>query len=165
MRLRHPDVQWLRVHNLAGPQIIKIGGEANGGICEDVEILVDRQADAEVEDAVVVVDVVVRGAALGRTTRWHATDVGCVATWPVTAPRICSLREVVLPTLPVENLSNPCKEAQEAEAEGIGRSDSAVSASFMTMRVTNTPLMMKGSCMYRWILDRLLPVVRLRWKM
>ena len=112
-----------------------------------------------------VVVVVVREAALGRTIRWRAIDVGYVAIWPVTAPTMCSLREVVLPTLPVENLSNLCRKAQEAEAEGIGRSDSAVSASFMTMRVTSTPSMMKGSCMYRWILGRLLPVVRMRRKM
>ena len=126
--------------------------------------LVDLQVDAEVEDDVVEVVVVVREAALGRTIHWHAIDVGYVAIWPVTAPTMCSPREVVLPTLPVENLSNPCRKAQEAEAEGIGRSDSVVSASFMMMRVTSTPSMTKDSCMYRWILDRLLPMVRMRWK-
>ena len=126
--------------------------------------LVDLQVDAEVVDDVVVVDVVDREAALGRTTHWRATDVGCVAIWPVTAPKICSLREVVLPTLPVENLSNPCNEAQEAEAEGIGRSGSVASASCTMMRVTSTPSMTRDSCMCHWTLDRLLPVERLRWK-
>ena len=164
MLLRLPDVLWLRVHNLAGPQTIKIGGEANGGMFEDVEILVDLQVDAEVEDAVVVVDVVVRGAALGRMTRWRVTAVGCVAIWPVTAPTICSHREVELPTLPVENLSNLCKKAHVAEAEEIGRSGSVASASSMMMRVTNTPSMMTDSCMCRWTLGRLLPMERMRRK-
>ena len=152
------------MHNLAGPQIIRIGGEADGETCEDVVILVDLQADAEVEEDVVVVAVVAKGAVLGRTTHWRATDVGCVAIWPVTAPKICSRREVVLPTLPVENLSNPCKKAQEAEAEGTGRSGSVASASYMMMRVTNTPSMTRDSCMCRWTLDRLLLVERMRWK-
>ena len=164
--LRPPDVLWLRAHNLAGPQTVKIGGEADGEICEDVVILADLQADAEVEDDVVVeLDVVARGAVLGRTTHWRATDVGCVAIWPVTAPKICSHREVVLPTLPVENLSNPCRKAQEVEAEGTGRSGSVASASYMMMRVTNTPSMTRDSCMCRWTLDRLLLVERLRRKL
>ena len=142
----------------------KVGGEANGG-CGDVEMLVDRQADAEVEDAVVVVDVWARGAVLGRMTRWHAIDVGFVAIWPVTVPTMYSHREVELPTLPEEDLFNPCRKAQEAEAEGIGRSDSVASASCMMMRVINTPSMIKDSCMCHWIWDRLLPMERLRWKM
>ena len=129
-----------------------------------METLVDLQADAKVEDAVVVVDVVVRGAVLGRTTRWRVTGVGYVAIWPVTAPTICSHREVELPTLPEENLSNLCKKAHVAEAEGIGRSGSVASASYTRMRVTNTPLMTKDSCMCHWILDRLLPMVRMRRK-
>ena len=135
-----------------------------------METLVDLQADAEeadaeVEDAVVVVDVVARGAVLGRTTRWRVTGVGYVAIWPVTAPTICSRREVELPTLPVENLSNLCKKAHVAEAEGIGRSGSVASASYMMMRVTSTPSMTKDSCMCHWTLDRLLPMERMRWKM
>ena len=129
-----------------------------------MEILVDLQVDAEVEDAVVVVDVVVRGAALGRTTRWHVIAVGYVAIWPVTAPTICSHREVELPTLPVENLSNLCRKAHVAEAEGIGRSDSVASASSMMMRVTSTPSMTRDSCMCHWILGRLLPMERMRRK-
>ena len=164
MPLRHPNAQWLRVHSLAGPQTVKIGGEANGGICEDVGTQVDLQADAEVEDDVVVVDVVARGAVLGRTTRWRVTGVGYVAIWPVTAPTICSHREVELPTLPEENLSNLCRKAHVAEAEGIGRSGSVASASYMMMRVTSTPSMMKDSCMCHWTLDRLLLMVRLRRK-
>ena len=124
----------------------------------------DLQADAEVEDAVVVVDVVAKGAVLGRMTCWRVTGVGYVAIWPVTAPTICSHREVELPTLPEENLSNLCKKAHAAEVEGIGRSGSVASASYMMMRVTNTPSMTRDSCMCHWILDRLLPMVRLRRK-
>ena len=117
---------------------------------------VDLQVDAEVEDDVVEVVVVVREAALGRTIHWHAIDVGYVAIWPVTAPTMCSPREVVLPTLPVENLSNLCREAHVAEDEAIGRSDLVASAYCTMMRVTNTPSTMQDSCMCHSNLDRLL---------
>ena len=73
--------------------------------------------------------------------------MGCVAIWPATVPRMCSHREVALLALPVENLLDPCREAQEEEAEEVDRFASVASAFCMTMRVTNTPSMMQDSCM------------------
>ena len=90
--------------------------------------------------------------------------MGCVAIWPVTVPKQCSRREVELPTLPVEDLLNPCSEAHVAEVEGIDRFDSVASVFCMTMRVTNTPLMMQDNCMCHLNLNRLLSMERLRWK-
>ena len=49
------------------------------------------------------------------STPWHATGVGCVATWPVTvpAPRRNHKRwVVVILALPTEDHSNPGKQAQ-----------------------------------------------------
>ena len=90
--------------------------------------------------------------------------MGCVATWPVTVPKQCSHREVELPTLPVEDLLNPCSEAHVAEVKVIDRFDSVASVFCMTMRVTNTPLMMQDNCMCHLNLNRLLSMERLRWK-
>ena len=87
-----------------------------------------------------------------------------MAIWPVTAPNLCSHREVALLALPEENPLNPCKEAHEVEAEEIDRSDSVASASYTTTRVTNTPSTMQDNCMCHLNLDRLLSVERLRWK-
>ena len=68
----------------------------------EVDTEVDEVRALE-EDALVVVEDEVEelGLAMLVTTRWHVTDVGCVAIWPVTVPKKCSHREVELPTLPV----------------------------------------------------------------
>ena len=129
---------------------------------EDVDLaLVEEEDRAQVEEELVVVDEEEEepGIALQAMTRWHAIAMGCVAIWPVTVPKQCSHREVELPTLPVEDLLNPCSEAHVAEEEAIDRFDSVASVFCMTTRVTNTPLMMQDSCMCHLNLGRLLSMV------
>ena len=127
---------------------------------DGVLALVEEEDRAQVEEKVVVVDEEDElGLAMLVTTHWHAIVVGCVAIWPATVPKQRSHREVELPTLPVEDLLNPCSEAHEAEEEAIGRSDSVASVSCMTTRVTNTPLMMQDNCMCHLNSGRLLSMV------
>ena len=78
---------------------------------------------------------------------WLAIAMGCVAIWPVTVPKQSSHKEVALLALPVENLLNPCTEAQEIEDVAVDRFDSVASAFCTTTRVTNTPSTMQDSCM------------------
>ena len=149
--------------NLVGPLTIRIGGEANGEDRED-------ELDVVVLVVVIEVDTVVEveveaGAVLDHMIPLPTIAVGCMAIWPVTVPNLCSHREVALLALLAENLLNPCREAQEEEAEEVDRSASVASASCMTTRVTNTPSMMQDSCMCCWKLDRLLSTERMRWKM
>ena len=103
---------------------------------------------------VVVVEVVVvvkmaAGVALDRMIPWLVTGAGCMVIWPATVPKLVRhrCREVALPALPVEVRLNPCKEAQEVEAEEVDRSDSVASVSCTTTRVTNTLLTMQDNCM------------------
>ena len=130
-----------------GPQAHKIGGEADGVECEEDEDVVEMMVVVVVE-AVVEVKMEAE-AVLDRTIPWLVIGAGCVVIWPATVlkPVIHRRREVALPALPVEVRLNPCKEAQEAEAEEVDRSDSVASASCMTTRVINTPSMMQDSCM------------------
>ena len=148
--------------NPVGPLIVKIGGEANGEDREDVEVVVEMGVVAEVE-TVVEVEEETR-VLLDHTIPLRATAAGCVAIWPATVPNLYSHREVAWQALPEESLLNPCKEAQEVEAEEVDRSDSVASASCMMTRVTNTPSTMQDSCMCHWKLGRLLSMERLRWK-
>ena len=130
-----------------GPQTLNLGGEADGAECEEEEDVVEMMVVVVVE-AVVEVEMAV-GVALDRMIPWLVIGAGCVVIWPATVlkPVIHRRREVALPALPVEVRLNPCKEAQEAEAEEVDRSDSVASASCMTTRVINTPSMMQDSCM------------------
>ena len=90
--------------------------------------------------------------------------MGCVASWPVTVLKRPSHREMALLALPEENRLNSWKEAQKCEDVEVDRSISVASVSCMTTRVTNTPLMMQGSYMCHWNLDKLLLTERLRRK-
>ena len=126
--------------NLVGPLTIKIGGEANGEDHEDVVDVVVLVEDAEVETVVEIEEE--EGVVLDRMIPLRATTVGRMATWPATVPNLLSHRGVAWPALPEESLLNPCKEAQEVEAEEVDRSGSVASASCTMTRVTNTPLTM-----------------------
>ena len=83
--------------NQAGPQSVKIGGEAHGEEDEDV---VNVVVAVDVFLEILVVDLVVvekeEGVALGHLTSLLATGAGCVAIWPVTVlnPVVHSHREV-----------------------------------------------------------------------
>ena len=103
--------------------------------------------DAEVETVVEIEEEV--GVVLDRMIPLRATAAGCVATWPAIVPNLLSHREVAWLALPEESLLNPCKEAQEVEAEEVDRSGLVASASCTMTRVTNTPLTMQDSCMCR----------------
>ena len=128
---------------------------------EDVVLaLVEEEDRAQEGETLVVEDEVEElGLAMLVTTHWRVIVAGCVAIWPATVPKQCSHREVELPTLPVEDLLNPCSEAHVAEVEAIDRFDSVASVFCMTTRVTNTPLMMQDSCMCHLNLGRLLSMV------
>ena len=134
--------------NLVGPLTIRIGGEANGEDREDVEDVVVLVEDAEVETVVEIEEEA--GVVLDCMIPLRATTVGCMATWPVTVPSLLSHREVAWLALPEESLLNPCKEAQEVEAEEVDRSDSVASVSCTTMRVINTLSTMQDNCMCHW---------------
>ena len=95
----------------------------------DVVVLVE---DAEVETVVEIEEEA--GVVLDRMIPLRATAAGCVAIWPTTVLSLLSHREVTWLALPEESLLNPCKEAQEVEAEEVDRSDSVASASCMTTR-------------------------------
>ena len=125
---------------------------------DEVELVVAE------EEETVVVEQEEEKAVLDRMIPSLVIAVGCVAIWPATVPRMHSHREVALPALPVENLLNLCREAQEDEAEEVDRSASVASASCTTTRVTNTPSTMQDSCMCRLKWDTLLLTERLRWK-
>ena len=58
-------------------------------------------------------------------THWHATGVGCVAIWPVTAPKpvMFSHREVAILALPAGNSLNPGKKAHNVDAAVDGKPD------------------------------------------
>ena len=105
--------------NPAGPQSVKIGGEANGEEDEEVVnvvVVVGLEVlEVDVVDSVALGKV--EGAALGHLTPLLATSAGCVAIWSLTIlnPVVHSHREVASLALPVENSLNPCKKAQEEE--------------------------------------------------
>ena len=116
--------------------------------------------DIEVEDPlgqeeeVLVVDVAVDVAAevdhhqaRSTLTLLPVTGVGCVAIWPVTAPKpvICSLRETAMLALPVVNSLNPGKKAQKEE-DVDGQFDSEASTSCMTRLGMNSQWMMQVNC-------------------
>ena len=91
--------------NQAGPQSVKIGGEANGEEDEEVVnvvVVVDVFLEILVVDLVVVRDE--EGAALDHLILLLATSVGCVAIWPVTVPKLVThnRREVARLALPKE---------------------------------------------------------------
>ena len=75
------------------------------------------------------------------------TGAGCVATWPVTAPKpdIRSLREVAMLALPVENSHNPGKKALKIE-DVVGQFGSEASMSCMTRLEMNFQWTMQVSC-------------------
>ena len=130
--------------NPAGPQLPKIGGEANGEAREDVEDLAVLVVEDKVET---VVGVVEEEMVLDRMIHLLVIAAGCVAIWPVTVPKRRSRQGVAMWCPPVELSTNPGTKAHEAEEEELGRSVSVASASCMTTRVTNTPSMMQDSCM------------------
>ena len=83
--------------NQAGPQSVKIGGEANGEEDEEVVNVVVVDLDVLEVDAVdpVVVEEV-EGVALGHMIPLLAIGVGCVAIWPISVlnPMAHSHKEV-----------------------------------------------------------------------
>ena len=89
-----PDDQQQK-DNPAGPQCIKIGGEAIGdkeevAIEEAVDLaLVEEEDRAQVEEKLVVVadEEDELGLAMLATTRWRVIAVGCEAIWPATVPK------------------------------------------------------------------------------
>ena len=122
--------------NLVGPLTIKTGGEANVEDREDVVYVVVLVEDAEVETVVETEEET--GVVLDRMIPLRATAVGCVATWPATVPNLLSYKEVAWLARPEECLLNPCKEAQEVEAEEVDRSGSVASASCTTIVVKSS---------------------------
>ena len=107
---------------LVGPQQTNIGGEAK----EDTEAVVvievedpqDREEQVLVDVAVdVAAEVVHPRQARSTLTLLPVTGAGCVAIWPVTVPKpvICSLREVAVLALPVDDSLNPGKKALKIE--------------------------------------------------
>ena len=60
-------------------------------------------------------------------TLWHVTGAGCMAIWPVTAPKpvMHSHREVAMLALPTENFLNPGKKAHNVDEAMEGKSASA----------------------------------------
>ena len=121
-----------------------MGGEANGEDEAVEDFVVVMVVVAKVETVVEVEEA--EGVLLDRMIPLRATAVGCVATWPATVPSLLSHRGVAWPALPEESLLNPCKEAQEVEAEEVDRSDSVASASCSTTSVINTLSTMQDSC-------------------
>ena len=116
------------------------------------------------EETVVEVEVET-GVVLDHMIPLHATSAGCMAIWPVTAPKPATSRwEVAQATLPVEHLSNLGKKAHSVAEEGVGKSGSLASMFCMMMTVTPTPLMKQDNCMCHWTLGKLLPS-QLRWKL
>ena len=97
--------------NLVGPLTLRIRGEANGEVCEDVLDEVDQMVVVEVE--AVVVTGVHRGAVLDCMMLWPVIAVGCVAIWPVTVPKQHSHKGVAMLCPPVEISQNLGKKALE----------------------------------------------------
>ena len=139
-------------------QVHQIGAEDFGVVewdvegCKEVEgqgILVGVVEDqVEEEEEEVAAPILIH---------WLVIGVGCVAIWPVTVPPPTASRwEVAQVALPVEHFPNQGKKAHREVVDVVGKSDSRASTPCMTMRVILTPLMMQGSCMCPWILDRLL---------
>ena len=86
----------------------------------------EEEDRAQVDGNLVVVEEVEEdelGIVLRTMTHWHAIGAGCVAIWPVTAPKpdMFSHREVAMLALPAGNSLNPCRKAQEAEEEEVAR--------------------------------------------
>ena len=75
----------------------------------------EEEARAQVDAGLVVVEDVEEelGLAMLVTTHWHVIDVGCMAIWPATVPRMRHHREVAFLALSVERLLNLCRKAHE----------------------------------------------------
>ena len=107
------------------------------------------------QEAMLVVDVAVDVAAevvhlrqaRSILTLLPVTGAGCVAIWPVTVlkPVICSLREVAMLALPVEDSLNPGRKAQKEE-DVVGQFGSEASMSCMTRLEMNFQWTMQVSC-------------------
>ena len=144
--------------NQAGPQSVKIGGEANG---EEDEEVVNVVVGLEVLEVGVLDPVVlekVEGVTLGHLTPLLATGAGCVAIWPVTIlnPVVHNHREVAMLALPMEDSLNPGTKGQ-GDVDVVGKSDSRASMFCTMMRVILTPSTMQDSCMCPWISGKMLP--------
>ena len=100
-----------------GPQVLQIGGEADGAECEEEEDVVEMMVVVVVE-AVVEVEMEA-GVVLDRTIPWLVIGAGCVVIWPATVlkPVMHRRREVALPALPVEVRSDPGDQAQKEVEE------------------------------------------------
>ena len=113
------------------------------------EDLQDREeAMLVVEEAVDgVVEVVHLLQARSTLTLLPVTGAGCVAIWPVTVPKpvICSLREVAMLALPVEDSLNPGRKAQKEE-DVVGQFGSEASMSCMTRLEMSFQWTMQVSC-------------------
>ena len=155
--------------NSAGPQAIRIGGEASG-ICEEEEEVVNVVVvDMEILEVDVVEFVEIteeEKAALGRMILLLATGAGCVAIWPVTVlnPVVLSHGEVAMLALPAEDSHNPGKEAQGLVEEVVS-CDLGASMYYMMRTGMNIPWTMQVNCTSPLILQKLLTKERLRWKM
>ena len=90
---------------------------------EDVVVLV---VVAEVETVVEVE--VETGVVLDHMIPLRATGAGCVAIWPLIAPKPATSRwEVAQAALPVEHSSNPGKKAHNVAEEEVSKSGSLAS--------------------------------------
>ena len=100
-----------------GPQVLKIGGEADGAECEEEEDEVEMMVVVVVE--VVVAVEMAAGVVLDRMIPWLVIGVGCVVIWPATVLKLVMhrRREVALPALPVEVRSDPGDQAQREVEE------------------------------------------------
>ena len=88
----------------------------------------EEEARARVDGNLVVVDEAEEdelGLAMLVMTHWHVTGVGCVAIWPVTAPKpdMFSHRGVAMLALPTENSLYPGKKAHSVDAAVDGKPD------------------------------------------
>ena len=113
----------------------------------EVEYPQDREEQVLVDVAVDVAAEVDPHQARSTLTLLPVTGAGCVAIWPVTVlkPVICSLREVAMLALPVENSLNPGKKAQKEE-DVVGQFGSEASMSCMTRLEMNFQWTMQVSC-------------------
>ena len=103
---------------LVGPQLPKIGGEANGEAREDVVDSVDVVEWAVEGKAEIVVGFVEEEMVPDRMIHLHVIAVGCVAIWPVTVPKKRSRPGVAMSCPPVELSTNPVTKGQGVVAEG-----------------------------------------------
>ena len=115
----------------------------------EVEDPLDQEAMLVVDVAVdVAAEVVHLRQARSILTLLPVTGAGCVAIWPVTVlkPVRCSLREVAILALPVENSLYPGKKAHSVDAAVDGKPGLVPSMCCTMGTGMNIPWMMQDNC-------------------